>query len=199
MIARRTAIYLLFLLLFALTGAPLAAAEISFAQDGWYHWEVPAGAGGRKACCYNFRSGDIQRVECGLGDSGDGMVLDDDCDVHSDTMRVYVEVRDGRVREIQPLSSACPVRSGQRIHSIEDVSTGDSIDWLMGQVENNRAIAEEAVMTISFHSERHALQALVALLEDSGRSMHTREQALFWMVQSGSDEAFAYLDRLLDR
>ncbi|MDX1554706.1 MAG: hypothetical protein R3212_01635 [Xanthomonadales bacterium] len=198
MSALRSGPGVLILLLAGLVAGPADADPISLPQDGWYRWEVAAGAAGQKACCYNFRSGNIQRVECRLGDSGDGMIMEDDCEVHSDMMQVFVEVSGGRVREIQPLSSTCPVRTPADIRTIDRVSTADSIEWLKAQVAHNPTIADEAVMTLSFHAEREALQALVTILEDSQNRMDAREQALFWMVQSGSDEAFAYLDRLLD-
>ena len=53
-------------------------------------------------------------------------------------------------------------------------------------------------MTLSFHSKEYALQSLFALLEDKAQTRDTREQALFWLMQSDYDEAFAYLDELLD-
>ena len=39
--------------------------------------------------------------------------------------------------------------------------------------------------------------ALMALVEDRERAMAVREKALFWLAQSGSEQAFRYLDLLL--
>ena len=40
------------------------------------------------------------------------------------------------------------------------------------------------------------MQIMIDIVE-SDAHMDVREEAVFWMAQSGSQEAFAYLDRLL--
>ena len=42
-----------------------------------------------------------------------------------------------------------------------------------------------------------AVEALADILEDSSLDMEVREQAIFWFSQTESDEAFAYIDRIL--
>ena len=196
--ATRTRIATLALLLSVTFAPQLTAGEIKLDQDGWYRWEVAAGAGGEKACCYRFNNGNVQRVGCRLGHGMDEFDSQEPCDIRSDSMQIYVEVRDGRVREIRPLSSACPVRSETDIRIIEDVTTADSIAWLKQQVNDQPALADEAIMALSFHTKEVALQALFDLLENRDQWQETREEALFWLIQSDYDEAFVYLDRLLD-
>lgn len=187
------------LLLFTALAHPLAAADITFGDDGWYRWEVAAGAGGRDACCYEFRGGNVTgAVGCRLGRGEDDLAPAGNCDVGSDSMQVFVEVKNGRVREIRALSRACPVSIAGDVRTMDDVSTADSIAWLIGQVDGNSRVAEDAIMAVSFHTEPEALEALIGLVEDTARRHNAREQALFWLVQTESDEAFAYLDRLLD-
>lgn len=175
------------------------AAELNLREDGWYRWEVPAGPEGRDSCCYEFRRGRLMGgVGCRLGHGEEDFAPLGDCDVSSDTMQVFVELRQGQVREVRALSSACPVSTDADLRTIEGVSTAESIAWLTGVVEAEAKVADEAVMAVSFHSEREALDALITLIEDKRLRRDTREQAIFWLVQSESDEAFAYLDRLLD-
>lgn len=183
----------------ALLAQPLAAAGIILHGDGWYRWEVPAGHGGRDACCYEFRSGRLTgAVGCRLGHGENDLATAGDCDLTSDTMQIFLEVSGGRVRELRAFSSGCPVSVDADVRTIDGVSTADSIAWLLREVEENSRLAEEAIMTLSFHAEREALDALIGLVEDRGQRHDTREEALFWLVQTESDEAFAYLDRLLN-
>lgn len=187
-------------LLGAMLAPSLAAAEPDLRQDGWYRWEVPAGAAGRSACCYEFRGGAVTgAVGCRLGHGEDDLLPMGDCNqVRASNMHIYVEVKGGRTRDIRALSSNCPVQTGPGLRTIENVSTGDSISWLLREIENESRAAEEALMALSFHAEREALPALITLLEDRRQRMKVREEALFWLVQTESDAAFAYLDRLLD-
>lgn len=176
----------------------LAADEISISEDGWYRWEVPAGANGRKSCCNRFSNGNIETMGCRLGHGMDEFSLSEPCDAHSDSMQVFVEVRAGKVREIRPLSSACPVRSESEVITFEDVTEVQSIAWLKQQIDENPKVADEAVMTLSFHTKEVALQSLFKLIENRNQPQDNREDALFWLIQSDYDEAFAYLDELLD-
>ena len=57
-------------------------------------------------------------------------------------------------------------------------------------------VREEAVFALSQLPEERAVKALASVLEDRSLDRDIREQALFWLAQSESDEAFAYVDRL---
>ena len=188
-------------LLFCATVAqPLAAADLASAlkRDGWYRWEVAAGRGGQKACCYRFTGGTVKLAGCRLGHGMDEFSPAGECDALSDTMQIFVEIRGGRVHEIRPLSSACPVRTEFDVRTIEGVTEDESIAWLRRQIYDNPDIADEAVMTLSFHSESPALSTLFTMLEDTGLRHKSREQTLFWLVQTDSDEAYDFIDQLLD-
>ena len=179
--------------------AQLQAEEIKFGKDGWYSWEVDAGKDGRKSCCYTYSNGNVYNKGCKLGNDGDnGYTINEPCDALSDTMRIYVEVKNGTVRDIRPLSSNCPVQSGKQVITFEDVTTRDSIAWLEDQMHNNRKVSEEAIMALSFHSKEQALGSLIRILEDRDEKRDNREEALFWLVQSDYDEAYTYLDDLLN-
>lgn len=179
-----------------LVPGPTAAAVPHLDHDGWYRWSVPAGAGGSDACCYRWHRGAAGVAGCRLGDGGDPPAVGD-CDFTSDTLDVYVEIRVGRVNEIHALSSTCPVSMPTPVTTIDGVDTDDSVAWLVRQLTASPRLVDEAILAVSLHEDRRALQALVSLLEDRQRSDEVREQALFWLVQSESDDAYAYLDRLL--
>jgi hypothetical protein len=176
----------------------LVAADISIDEDGWYRWEVPAGAGGEKSCCYRFDKGNVYLAGCRLGHGLDEFDLGKPCDVRSDTMQIFVKVKDRQVREIRPLSSACPIKTEAEVITLENVTEAQSIAWLEKQIDENPKVADEAVMTLSFHTRDVALQALFDLIENRNQPQDNREDALFWLIQSDYDEAFAYLDELLD-
>ena len=188
---------LLAAVLLAAPCSPAAAAGPALDRDGWYRWEVAAAGAGRSACCYRFRGGTAAQVGCRL-DGGDiGHWSSADCAVSPDPMRIYVQVQDRRVVDIQAFSATCPVEAGASVEHLADISTEQSIEWLLQQVDANPPLLEEALMAISFHADPAALEALSGVLEDRGRRMEAREQALFWLVQTDSDLAYAYLDRLL--
>ena len=57
-------------------------------------------------------------------------------------------------------------------------------------------VREEAVFAMSQLPEERAVDALLGILNDPQMHREIREQALFWLVQSDSDRAYDYLDRL---
>ncbi len=58
---------------------------------------------------------------------------------------------------------------------------------------------EDAVFALSQLPDGRAVPALGEILEDRSLDMDIREQALFWLAQDESDEAFEYIDRILSR
>jgi len=169
-------------------------------SDGWHSWEVPAGAQGARACCYNFRNDVMgERTGCRLGPGSDGVTLNDDCEPLSDTLRVYVFRDGGKVREIRALSAACPVETKSAIKAKGAMDAEASIAWLVQQAQSGTSIAEDAVTALAMHADEVALPALQSLIEDRSQERDLREEALFWLAQSDSDEAYRYLDGLLSQ
>ena len=74
---------------------------------------------------------------------------------------------DGAPKDIRVLSSNCPVSTESELVDHGMMSAGENLDWFRSVIENEN------------------------LSDDA------REEALFGLVQSGSDAAFDYLDRLL--
>ncbi len=192
---RRTLPGIAVALLMLAAAADSHAALPAMPQDGWYRWETMAGTQGATACCYQWRPGSVRRMGCRL-DGGNGPSIDVDCDVTSDTLQVFAEVRDGRVRDIRALSAACPVETNAPVHDLGAVDTASSIDWLHGLLDE-RAVREDAVLVIAMHENAAAMRSLTALIENRRLDMDLREQALFWLVQLPDDAVYRYFDRLL--
>ncbi len=179
------------------TPAGGVAAEISVPDtDGWYSWAVTAGSAGRSSCCYHWRSGSARIQGCAL-DGGDGGFNIGDCDLDSDELRVYVKVRGGNVSQIRALSADCPVTARSEIRDIGKVDIATSIDWLRNHLGDEKDDSSEILAAIAMHAGDSATDALIDIVEDRDSSRGYREEALFWLVQSGSDSAFRYLDEIL--
>lgn len=60
-------------------------------------------------------------------------------------------------------------------------------------------ILDHAVFAVSQLPGPRSTEALLDIVEDRSLSQDAREQALFWLAQSDSADAWAYIDRLLTR
>lgn len=74
--------------------------------------------------------------------------------------------------------------------------TEKEIQWAIAN-DPEDDVREEAVFALSQLPEERGIDALFAVLRDRDLHREIREQALFWLAQSDSDRAFAYLDELL--
>ena len=85
--------------------------------------------------------------------------------------------------------------AGSEINDIGLFDAASSINWLATYVATDDALSEDALASIAAH--RDGLVALIDTVENQRLPMDIREQAIFWMVQSDSDEAFDYVATLL--
>jgi HEAT repeats len=60
-------------------------------------------------------------------------------------------------------------------------------------------VREQAIFALSQLPDERASRALIAAAEDKSLSREQRKQAVFWLSQSESDAALAYLDKVLER
>jgi HEAT repeat protein len=74
----------------------------------------------------------------------------------------------------------------------------EQIRWAIAN-DSDDDVRAEAVFALSQLPEERSVDALLAVLRDRSLHREIREQALFWLAQSDSDRAFAYLDELLAR
>lgn len=182
-------------LLIGLAGNAMAQA-LALSTDGWHSWEVPAGAGGRNACCYRSNHGAATVTGCDLDKDGGGFTLGD-CNTLSANTRIYVRIDNRKVADLHAFSASCPVRTSTEVRDHGEVASDESIAWLQAQLERDTDIADEALAAIAMHSDDVSFAALRTVIEDRSRDKEMRENALFWLVHSGSEQAYRYLDRLL--
>jgi len=190
---------LAFVLLF-FTWTDAGAAEFAApTDDGWHVWQVQGSEDGASACCYRWRNRTSSKQGCDLDGQHGGSITVGDCDIEGDQISVYVRMKAGKVTKIRALTSDCPVTTSTPVNDMGVVSNGASVAWLLRQVDAETHVFEDAIAAISMHAGDEAFTALTTLVEDRDSSRNLREQALFWLAQSNTDEAFNYLDRLLSK
>jgi hypothetical protein len=113
----------------------------------------------------------------------------------------YVLVKSGKPKEIEIVGHWCNnwKRSDKEYPEATDlglVDTDTSIDWLQQYTGKRTDFSSDALAAISMHEGSRALAILIDIVE-SDAHMDVREEAVFWMAQSESENAFDYLDRLL--
>jgi hypothetical protein len=84
-------------------------------------------------------------------------------------VQIYALIKNRRPAKIRVLSSECPVSTETKLTDHGVASAEDTVEWFRG------------------------------VIEDAGTNQDIREEALFGLVQSESDAAFEYIDRLLSR
>ena len=112
-------------------------------------------------------------------------------------VRIYVRVNDGSPTQIQFRGNNCMNDEPTEFRDLGVVDNEVSVAWLNDQVHADGRVSEDAIAAISVHAGDAAFAALTGLLEDRKRGKKTREQALFWLAQTDSDQAFEYLDALI--
>ena len=110
---------------------------------------------------------------------------------------IYVQMKAGKVTDIEIQTSNCYQRNRSPLNELGIVPNSASVAWLKNLLDSNTRVSEGAIAAISVHAGDKAFTILTDLLEDRSRGKKTREQALFWLAHSDSDQAFEYLDRLL--
>ena len=113
----------------------------------------------------------------------------------------YVQLKSGQPKEIEIVGHWCNSwhRSDKNYPEATDLGlldTDTSIDWLQQLTGERSDLSSDALAAISMHEGSRAVQILIDVVE-SDAHMDIREEAVFWMAQSDSEEAFDYLDRLL--
>jgi hypothetical protein len=191
---------MLALVLLLLTWTDGGAAEFAApATDGWYVWQVQGSENGASTCCYRWRNGASSKQSCDLDGGHGGSITTGDCYVEGDQISVYVRMNAGKVTKIRALTSDCPVTTRTALNDMGVIPNAASVAWLVRQVGAVTRVSEDAIAAIAAHAGDEAFMALTTLVEDRDSSRNLREQALFWLAQSSSDEAFSYLDRLLGK
>jgi hypothetical protein len=168
-------------------------------DDGWVTWRVEAGQDVGHWCCSTWSAGKATSTACRLDGGGLTMNSDDPGFQSTGEMQIYVKLENGRATKIRTLSPQCPVESAAAVRDLGLLDADESLDWLQQQVGANARLSSDALLAISAHRSPQAVQRLVAAIENPDLGKKVREEALFWLVNQGSDEAYAWLDQLLTR
>ncbi len=191
--ARMLALVLLFL-----TWTDGGTAEFAApTTDGWHVWQVQGSEDGANTCCYRWRNGTSSKQGCDLDGGHGGSITSGDCDIEGDQVSIYVRINTGEVTKIRALTSDCSVTTRTALNDMGVMPNAASIAWLVRQVGAVTRVSEDVIAAIAAHAGDEAFTALTTVIEDRDSSRKLREQALFWLARSNSDEAFSYLDRLL--
>jgi len=158
----------------ALLGAIVGSGSSSGAiladdADGWHTWQLDEPAASTNLCCFTHTKSSTPQRGCNLDGRNKSLSNDGDCVALPGTIKVFVHMIEGHPQDILVLSAQCPVFSESAVIDHGLVSAGDSVDWFRSIIENQRL------------------------------SRDIREMALFALVQSNSEEAYVYLDKLLSR
>ena len=113
--------------------------------------------------------------------------------------RIYVLMRSGEPTAIEVPGRWCnnAPHDGE-VRDVGLVSADESIDWLQQYIGSRSDLSSDALAAISRHAGDRSLNVLIGIVE-SDADHELREEAVFWMVLSESDEAFRYIDRLLTK
>ena len=153
----------------ALWGSPATAVVLSTDEDGWHTWQVDEPGASSEMCCFTWNRGNKSRKGCNLDAHSIAFSDSGDCAVAPGTIQIYVRIDNGAPKDIRVLSSNCPASTESEVADHGLVSAGESLAWFR------------------------------SIIEDKQLDMDIREEALFGLVQSESDAAFDYLDRLLTK
>ena len=112
--------------------------------------------------------------------------------------QVYVRIDDGEVDRLRRLDPGCRREPTGEIPDLGVIDAAEMLAWLETQIATGEDdVRKGAVFALSLLPERQAVDSLRNIIEDRAVDHDLRETALFSMVHTDSDIAFAYLDRLL--
>ncbi len=137
--------------------------------DGWHTWQMEQPAVSTEMCCFTWNGGNKSRKGCNLDAHSVAFSDSGDCAVAPGTVQIYVRLSNGKPKDIRVLSSNCPVSTESDVADHGLVTVNENIRWFR------------------------------SIIEDRHVSNDVREEALFGLVQTESDAAFDYLDRLLSK
>jgi len=152
----------------ALLGGPTPANGASFDKgDGWYKWSVDGAMAMGSSCCYRLKGDSVSRQTCNLDSKHGTIISNSDCSESSGTLTFYVRSKRGKPAVVRAFDSNCPVSTEEAVTDLGPVSVATSDAMLL------------------------------EIIQATDLDKDVREDALFWLVQAGSDATFEYLDQLL--
>jgi hypothetical protein len=146
-----------------------AGALLPANADGWHTWQVDESGASTTMCCYAGIGSKDSHRACNLDGRHLSFSNNADCAAAPGTVQVYVRMIKGEPKDIRVLSSNCPVTAESEIQSHGVISATENVNWFR------------------------------KIIEDRKIDKSLREEALFGLVQSNSDEAYVYIDSLLSQ
>jgi len=185
------------LMLFAIVANDSASAETpDYSTDGWHTWGVPATENVGDWCCIEWYSGEARRTACDLDSNRISYGSSDRVVDESEQTQIYALVQGGEATKIRALSSQCPVTTTTDIIDLGIVESNDSVEWLERYVAPRTKMSTHALAAISIHDGASPLDLLVSIAQHDA-NLENRKDAIFWLVQTESERAFTYIERLL--
>jgi len=161
-----------------LIAADARGAAPALPSDGWASWEVAAVEDAPAFCCWSSSDKRITVTKaCDLDSGEQGYGTRDD--THTDMVRVYVKLANGKVQKLRTLSASCPVETRTPIRTLEGISADDSARWL-GSVRSGLD-RDDWLSSLAIHRGDLPFNAL----ENTARTdtdLETRRQAIFWLA-----------------
>jgi hypothetical protein len=115
---------------------------------------------------------------------------------HLEDETIYVLIKSGKTKEIEIRGHWCNGHTHKNALDHGTLSTDESIDWLQQYLGTRSDLSSDALAAISRHAGPRSLKILIDIVESDAHN-DIREEAVFWMAMSESEEAFNYIDRLL--
>lgn len=179
-----------------LVSPSVSAAVPDLNANGWHTWRVTAKANASDWCCFSWNSGRSTRKSCDLDGRNISYSSSDEDDFVVDEMQIYAYTQAGKVTKIRALSARCPVNTKTEITDLGTVEADDSVDWLEQFVDPRSKLSTHVMAAISTHNGDHPTDVLMDIVRNSS-NLKSRKDAIFWLVQSKSDQAYQYIERLL--
>ena len=112
--------------------------------------------------------------------------------------QVYVRIDNGEIDRLRLLNPVCHDEPRGEIRDLGLIDTAESLAWLEAQIASgSNKVRKSAVFALSLLPPQQAVDSLRSIIEDRDRDHELREIALFSLVNTDSDLAYTYLDRLL--
>ena len=174
----------------------IASGQLNLVDDGWHTWRTAAPEQSAELCCFSWTGSGARRRTCDLDRSSGNYGAVEGYSNYSGEVQVYALMRSGKPEKITVLSPQCSVSTDTKINDHELLDQDVSISWLRQYIKPHSRISSDVLHAISAHGGHSSLKILVTVVE-SNNDDSLRAEAIFWLVQSDSDAAFEYIDRLL--
>lgn len=173
------------------TLADPAAALSTLSSDGrdWLAWTVPGAAALGDTCCFrrNWRERGcvLDGKDHGTGTTSNGPKAGPGND-----LVVLVEIDHGRPRRLRAVADSCPIDgAGRRVVALDGVDPERSLALLESWARDPRVsedAADPALAGMAYHGHASVVPRLERLALDRKIDSEIRNNALFWMAQTGA-------------